>query len=156
MNAKNIMNKYLVCLVIIFTLASILSAETGKNPTRAALYSAFLPGGGQIYNEAYVKAGIVIGIQGYLLGSALYHNGKAEDYASLAAEAENDQMAAIYKARRKEFQEMRTSDIWWMGITLGMSVLDAWVDAHLFDFDADKERIHLLFEEEKIQVQLRF
>ena len=51
---------------------------------------------------------------------------------------------------------MRTSDIWWMGITMGLSVLDAWVDAHLYDFEADKERIHLLFEDNTLKVQLKF
>lgn len=144
------------CLVMLIVCASALNATEGKNPTRAALYSAFVPGAGQIYNEAYVKAGIVIGVQGYLIGSVLYHDGKADDYARLAAEAENPQLAEIYKTRRKEYQEMRTSDIWWMGITMGLSVLDAWVDAHLYDFEADKDRIHLLFEDNTLKVQLKF
>ena len=134
----------------------LLSAGESKNPTRAALYSAFLPGGGQVYNGAYAKAGIVIGVQGYLLGKALYHDSKVDDYARKAAQTDNIQLAQTYKARRDEFREKRTSDIWWMGISLGLSVLDAWVDAHLYNFDADKDQIHLLFEDDKLKLQLDF
>lgn len=144
------------CLVMLIVCTSALNATEGKNPTRAALYSAFVPGGGQIYNEAYIKAGIVIGVQGYLIGSVLYHDRKADDYSQLAAEAETPALAEIYRTRRNEYQEMRTSDFWWVGITMGLSILDAWVDAHLYDYEADKEKIHLLFEADKLKLEYHF
>jgi hypothetical protein len=48
---------------ILFIVWFGISMVYAANPTHAMLYSAFIPGGGQIYNHAYVKAGIVIGIQ---------------------------------------------------------------------------------------------
>jgi hypothetical protein len=134
----------------------MLSALEPKNPTRAAVYSAIIPGGGQIYNHAYVKAGVVIGVQGYLIASAIIHDNKVDEYRRKGGETNDAFYKQQYLSKQNEYQELRTSDFWWMGITMVLSVLDAYVDAHLSDFDAQKQKLHLRFEEEKLTFQYRF
>ena len=133
----------------------LLHAET-NNPTRAALYSAALPGAGQVYNHAYYKAGLVIGVQSWLLFNAIKNDNKADDFKQLASHTTDLNSAEMYRQSRKTYQEKRNSDIWWMGITMGLSVLDAWVDAHLSDFDAQKDNIHLRFTDEKLTLEYEF
>lgn len=145
-----------ILVAMLLCLCGALNAEQTVSPTRAAIYSAVLPGGGQIYNQAYYKAGVVIGLQGYLLANAFYNDHKADDYKALSAQASDTYSAELYRQSRKEYQQKRNSDIWWMGITMGLSVLDAWVDANLHDFDAQKNKVHLNFEDNKLQLEYRF
>ncbi len=145
--------RLLFWFLLVCSLNSILQAT---NPTRAMLYSALLPGGGQIYNREYVKAGVVIGLQAYLTGLAIYHDNKADDYKKLASNTNDAYLQQLYKSRSNEFSEKRTSDFWWMGVTAVLSVLDAYVDAHLSDFDAERDKLHLRFTEDKIYFELRY
>ncbi|MDY0150732.1 MAG: DUF5683 domain-containing protein [Candidatus Cloacimonas sp.] len=149
------MKKHALCILLLL-LIGLLSAQPTKNPTRAALYSAFVPGGGQLYNHAYFKAGLVIGVQGYFIGSALYHDAKADDYKQQLEGLSDPLTIQQIRAKQKEYQDLRTSDFWWMGITMTLSVLDAWVDAHLYDFDAQKEKLHLRFEGDTLLLEKRF
>ncbi len=140
-------------LIIPLLLCSILGAV---NPTRAMLYSAFVPGAGQIYNHAYAKAGIVIGLQSWNIGRAIYNDGKAGEFADKAADASDPFYQQFYKDRSREYREKRGSDIWWIGITAALSAIDAYVDAHLSDFDSEKERLHLRFEDGRAGFQINF
>jgi len=150
------LKRCLLTVAIIALCIIALNAQPAKNPTRAAIYSAVIPGGGQFYNHAYVKAGIVIGVQGYLVASAIANDKKVDDYRKLASNTNDVFLQQHYKSRQQEHKEMRTSDFWWMGITVVLSVLDAYVDAHLSDFDANKQKLHLLFEDEQVVIQYRF
>ena len=48
------------------------------------------------------------------------------------------------------------NDIWWLGITAGLSMLDAYVDAHLSDFESEKEKIRLRFSGDALLLQYNF
>lgn len=133
-----------------------MSLLFAANPTHAMLYSAFIPGGGQFYNHAYVKAGIVIGVQGYLAGNTLYHNAKVQDFKKKLDSAEDAYLQQHYQDQIDEYRARRTSDIWWMSITAVLSVLDAYVDAHMMDFEAEKQKLHLRFQDEQLQLQYHF
>lgn len=150
------MNKSILCTLLILGFCLLLSAQKPKSPTRAAIYSAVLPAGGQIYNHAYVKAGVVLGVQSYLIASAIVHDNKVDEYRQKSINMNDAYYKQFYQTKQKEYQELRTSDFWWMGITTVLSVLDAYVDAHLSDFDAQKQKIHLLFEEDKLTLQYKF
>jgi len=139
-------------LILVGSCGSLLA----QNPTRAMLYSALLPGGGQIYNQQYVKAGVVIGLQAYLAGLAIYHDNKADDYKKLAANTTDVYLNQLYRVRSQEFTAKRTSDFWWIGVTAVISILDAYVDAHLSDFEAEKTRLHKRFEGDTIYLGLEF
>ncbi len=145
----------ILCLVL---LALLTGAEAKTEPRvyRAVAYSALLPGGGQIYNQQYIKAGVVIGIQGFLIGSAIYHDGKRDDYKALAESSIDPLEAQQYLYLSKDYRNKLRSDYWWMGITAALSMIDAYVDAHLWDYDAQRERIRLKFEDSKLQLQIPF
>src|SRR5690606_23508153 len=51
-----------------------------KNPIRASLYSAILPGMGQIYNEKWWKAPLVWGVLGTGVGFVIYYNNEYKEF----------------------------------------------------------------------------
>jgi len=140
-------------LIIPLLWCSILMAA---NPSRAMLYSAVVPGGGQIYNKAYIKAGIVISLQAWNIGRAIHNKSEADHLLKKSHESSNPMDILFYKARSEEFHEKYTSDIWWIAITAALSVIDAYVDAHLADFDEKRDTLHLKFDEGKVGLEYRF
>jgi len=126
------------------------------NPTKAVLYSAIFPGLGQIYNRKYWKLPIVYG---GLMGCAYaisFNNRYYRDYSNAYLDLMDDdpstdsyrdfvsssyvisdttQFANTLK-RKKDFYR-RYRDLSYI-ITVGLYVIcmiDAYVDAQLFDFD---------------------
>ncbi len=153
---NSFLRKTLLALTILLAFGAILEARTPPSPNRAMLYSAILPGGGQIYNRSYFKAGLVIGVQGYLIGSAIYHDAKRDDYRELLSSTTDPVLIQQYTLQRDDYKAMLTNDFWWMGITAALSMVDAYVDAHLWDFNAQKQKLQILFEDSALQVRFRF
>lgn len=156
LTVRFILNKVIYAIILVLLCTVQLYAQSPKSPTRAALYSAVLPGGGQIYNHAYAKAGVVWGVQAYLIGRAIVHDDKVDEYRNKRDKTSDEYLKMYYDTKLQDYKEMRTSDFWWMGATTILSVLDAYVDAHLSNFDAEKARIHLLFDDDKLTLQYRF
>ncbi len=140
-------------LIMPFLFWMSLSASS---PSEAMLYSTFIPGGGQVYNGAYAKAGLVIGLQAYLIGTTIHNDSKMDDYRSRAANATDSYNFQYYTNRADEFEEKRTSGIWWIGITAALSMIDAYVDAHLADFEAKREKLHLQFQDDMLTLGYSF
>jgi len=90
-----------------------------KSPKGAMVRSLVFPGLGQFYNEQYIKAAIVLAGQGTLIGFSFYYNNRARE---IPLEEE------FYKDRRNLMY-------WWIGAATLLSMLDAYIDAHLYDFD---------------------
>lgn len=149
------MNKMLPLLLVLACCCTGLAGEK-RDPTRAALYSLALPGGGQIYNRAWLKAGLVIGVQGFLIGSAIHHNERRDHFRDLAANAPDSYSEQVYTLQSNDYRDKLNNDIWWIGITAALSVFDAYVDAHLADFDAEKEKLELRFSGDKVLLQYHF
>ena len=128
-----------------------------KNPTKAAFLSAFIPGAGQIYNEKYLKAGAIIGVQGWLVGTAFYNHSKMNEYKRKRNEAEFDSNDYYhYQMMYKDYYERRQSFIYWVGASVLLSAMEAYVDAHLINFKDKKNEIKLKFEDEKVMVEFKF
>ncbi|MBM4399540.1 MAG: hypothetical protein FJ041_04315 [Candidatus Cloacimonetes bacterium] len=138
--------KLLVTIGLSLILLSHLNAlEYEKKPYKAMLYSAVVPGGGQFYNEAYLKTALVIGVQALLTGLAI------DDYNQMKRyEKEQNPI------QKKYYQDELRSDYWWMGITLVLSMADAFVDAHLYNFDAERSKVRLKFEDKLLKMEYRF
>jgi hypothetical protein len=79
-----------------------------------------------------------------------------EDYKSKASSSTDLYLTQRYRQQADEFKDKRTSDIWWIGITAALSVLDAYVDAHLADFESQKNKLRLRFEDETLALQFTF
>jgi len=92
-----------------------------KSPVKAVILSAVFPGGGQIYTRNYWRAAGLGTVEASLGGAAIYEvwrMNKATD------QAEIDQ----------HFEKQRS--LWWWTAGVGaFSMVDAYVDAHLYQFD---------------------
>lgn len=148
--------KKIVITIIALVCAGMVLGETTKNPNKAALYSAIFPGGGQLYNHAWWKAGAVVGVQSYLISAAIYNKDKQEDYKKLAENTTDQFQQQIYQSKSKTYRDKFNNDLWWIGITAGLSILDAYVDAHLYNFESEKEKILLHFSENGVVLQYKF
>jgi hypothetical protein len=118
-----------------------------KSPTRAAVYSAVLPGLGQIYNKKYWKLPIVyagFGTFGYFIAANNKEYQKfqdAYDYENGNTDPENYneyvdkytleelQSGRDYYRRNRDLSIILTT--FWYALT----IVDAAVDAYLFDYD---------------------
>lgn len=102
--------------------ASAVSPQ--KSPSGAALRSLVIPGWGQYYNGKKIKAGLAFAGEAGLLGAALYWNSRAAE----AKRANNE-------ANQLLFEDWRNGCYWGLAALIVYSMLDAYVDAQLSDFD---------------------
>ncbi|XCI74910.1 MAG: DUF5683 domain-containing protein [Flavobacteriales bacterium] len=114
------------------------------SPTKAALYSTILPGLGQAYNKKYWKIPLVWGL---LTGSvyAIEHNQKQYNkWHGLYINAVNgipnennhtaEQLARVQAQVKKNYSYA----ILFTVIIYALNVIDALIDAHLYEIDYDK------------------
>jgi hypothetical protein len=111
-----------------------------KSATGAMIRSALIPGWGQLYNQSYWKIPVVWGFFGYFAYVAIYYNNQYKDYTTLTdkAVAENWANKDNYKKVRDQYRDLRDSFFVYMGLTYLVNIVDAYVDAHLFDFDVSE------------------
>jgi len=126
-----------------------------KNPTKAALLSAIIPGAGQIYNEKYIKAGVYIGIQATLVGVAIHYDKKYKEYKTKISDKDDPAYPSNF-VKYRDYYEDRQSYIFWVATSVFLSTLDAYVDAHLINFYEKKDQIHIKFEGDKITLSIPF
>lgn len=105
-----------------------------KSPLGAVLRSAVLPGWGQIYNESYIKAPIVWGIIGGLAAAWIYNNNRYVDNRDLFIQTNNER----FRTLRVFYQDQRDLVSIYIGITYLLNLIDAYVDAQLFDFSVEE------------------
>lgn len=118
------------------------------SPRKATLYSAVLPGLGQVYNKKYWKVPIVYAGLGTCVYFISRNNSKFQEYKdALVAELDGDPTTlntTIYTAGQlDQLQDTYRSwrDLSWIflaGVYV-LNILDANVDAHLFYFDVSKD-----------------
>jgi len=142
----------ILCLILMLALSCFAEEVLNKKPMKAAALSIFIPGGGQLYNEAYLKFGIIAALEGSLIGLTLYHHFKAEDYYT-NYEATADE---LYYDKYTDYYYRKQNDLWWLGVTIFLSTIDAYVDAHLFNFEAEKRKIYLRFDGETLGLRYDF
>lgn len=125
--------------------------EKQHSPTRATIYSAVLPGLGQIYNRKYWKVPVIyagIGVLTYFIVTNTENymdyrcayiekvngatNGNYSDLVNKYSQ-ENLLSAAEYYRRNLEISIL-LSALWYI-----MNILDATVDAHLYTYNISKD-----------------
>ena len=129
-----------ICTLISLSISS-QKVQKDKSPKKAAIYSAVIPGSGQIYTKKYWKIPI---IYGGLFASAYFINDNNNQYkefreaALLSYETGEDQLEYTYseliilKDHYKRNREI--SYFCFVGVYI-LNIIDASVNAHLFDFD---------------------
>ncbi len=106
-------------------------------PGKAALYSLVIPSGGQIYNKKWWKVPIALGIDGSLTYVLIFNRNqyKKSEQIYLDLLANQDPLANRYRQQRDYYRKWSEySWIWLIGGHL-ITVVDAFVDRHLMDFD---------------------
>ena len=152
-------------LVVNETTTIPLSLESKifkPNPTKAVIYSAIFPGLGQIYNRKYWKLPIVYG--GFLgFSYAISWNGRyytdysngykdimdddpATDswknflpYGQNPETADQEWLKTVLKRRKDFYRRYRDLSIIGTVAMYALSMVDAYVDAQLFDFDMSQD-----------------
>lgn len=120
-----------------------------KNPMRASLYSAVVPGLGQFYNKKYWKVPLVWGLIGTGVGFVVHYNNQYKEYRGYyldklyGYELENPtlnsmdirQLAIIQDDRKRN----RDYAIAITALAYILNIVDATVDAHLYGIKKDPD-----------------
>jgi hypothetical protein len=107
-----------------------------RSPTLTLFKSVVFPGWGQFSNGKYVKAGLVFAVESYFIYKAVYYGGKASDWREKWKSAPQDQKY-LYFNKYADYRDTRNSFLWYTGLTVFLSMFDAYVDAHLANFPKD-------------------
>ena len=149
----SLLQKIFLALFIIVS-ANTSAQEYGKKvPKRAALYSAILPGAGQVYTRKYWKVPI---IYAGLITSAYYINESNDFYQLYKSTYLNringittDEFQGTYsdsnlKTLTDYYRRNREVSALLFTLTYMLNIVDASVNAHLFDYDvSDDLSLHI-------------
>jgi hypothetical protein len=112
--------------------------RASKSPGTAVLLSALVPGAGQLYNESYWKVPIVVGLGTYFIVELIRNNNLYIEYRDAYRESVRDSPPTgdPQALRLREFyKDERTKFGWYFLILYVANLVDAYVDAVLFDFE---------------------
>ncbi|MBI1805738.1 MAG: hypothetical protein HYR76_01650 [Ignavibacteria bacterium] len=112
-----------------------------KSPWLAVGLSAAVPGLGQLYDENYWKPPVIWGLGGYWIYEWIHLNNNYKDFrdqynASLAASKGGNPQ---YLRLRDFYRDERDKFAWFLGALYFLNLVDAYVGAHLYDFDVGPE-----------------
>ena len=122
-------------------------APKKHSPHKASIYSAILPGAGQVYNKKYWKVPIVY----TALGSAVYFTfnnqqkyNQYRDAFLLRQDGSKDEYDGIYSDSQlitimEYYERNKELSIIMVAAVYILNIVDASVDAHLFDFDVSED-----------------
>ena len=109
-----------------------------KSPWGAVLRSAIIPGWGQFYNHSYFKVPIVWGITGWLIYEWSQSNNLYKQYKNLALNPDNADYKSYYNQYKTNYQDQRDLFAIYIGLAYILNMVDAYVDAQLFDFSVSQ------------------
>ncbi|MEO6461668.1 MAG: DUF5683 domain-containing protein [Candidatus Eisenbacteria bacterium] len=133
-----------------------------QKPWAIMARSAVVPGLGQWTNGRRIKAVLVAGGEvaaGIQLAGALRDTDDAIDRERAALAAGDEATAGLARADYDRAFDRRATWAWVTATAVALAMLDAYVDAHLLQFDADFGPDPKLFDEEdasEVRVGLRF
>ncbi len=120
------------------------------SPTKAAIFSAVIPGAGQIYNKKYWKVPIIYGLMGTATYFMVVNRELLKDYkedlnyatdtSSLTVPINFPNTSTENLAANRDFRKQnRDYAIIAMGLVYALNIIDATVDAHLFEFNVNQK-----------------
>ncbi|HMS64587.1 MAG TPA: DUF5683 domain-containing protein, partial [Ignavibacteria bacterium] len=123
-------------------------------------YSAILPGAGQIYNHSYWKVPIIAGLGGYFVYGIIDNNNQYTDYKDLYAQSQTVQNPAgdpQLQYLREFYRDQRDNFIVYSLILYLVNLIDAYVDAQLYDFDvSDNIKLGVLKKDKFLKLSYDF
>jgi hypothetical protein len=105
-----------------------------KSPWGAVLRSAVIPGWGQIYNESYWKVPVIWGITGWLTYNWIYSNKAYKRNRDIYLQTGDTRYITV----RDFYRDQRDQFAIYIVLTYFLNLVDAYVDAHLFDFSINE------------------
>ena len=142
----SVLKKILIAFFVGFSF-TISAQEYGeKIPKKAALYSAILPGAGQVYTKKYWKVPI---IYGGLITSAYYIN-ESNDLYQLYKSTYLNRLDGDFtdnlnysdsdlRTLTEHYRRNREVSALLFTLTYILNIVDASVNAHLFDYDVSED-----------------
>ena len=142
----SVLKKIFLALFIIVSATSSAQEYGDKIPKKAALYSAILPGAGQVYTKKYWKVPI---IYGGLITSAYYIN-ESNDFYQLYKSTYLNRLDGDFtdnlnysdsdlRTLTEHYRRNREVSALLFTLTYILNIVDASVNAHLFDYDVSED-----------------
>jgi hypothetical protein len=120
----------------------LFSMKPPHSPTKAAIYSAAIPGLGQLYNRKYWKMPIVYAGMGAATYLMLDQRSKTKELNLQFEKAYSINRDTILDAnliaQRDNHRRMRDFGILAITAVYALQIIDATVDAHFFRFNIDQ------------------
>jgi hypothetical protein len=111
--------------------------EREKSATVAMVSSMVLPGLGQLYNGRRIKTAVAVGVFTYYLGTAWLEQKNSQEHLKTRESLTPLSVAWLNEDILYQFhKENAVTYLWWSGAAWLITVLDAFVDAHLYDVRA--------------------
>ncbi len=137
------------------TLKNVNDTKT-KSPTKAMLLSAVLPGLGQFYNNSYWKIPIIYGLAGYFVYEYKQSDKNYKYYQDLFIESVKVSGGDYrYKRLRDFYRDQRDLFAIYLSVLYLANIVDAYVDAHLYNFDVG-ENLSVQLLPYRIKFQYKF
>lgn len=120
------------------------------SPTKAAIFSAIIPGAGQIYNKKYWKVPVIYGLMGTAAFFMITNRSELQKYKEDLNYATDTDSATVpihfpntstqnLVAYRDFHKQNRDYALLAMGLVYALNIIDATVDAHLFEFNVNQK-----------------
>jgi hypothetical protein len=148
------MKRIILLTLLILTYNGVAAIDLHKSPTKAALLSLAIPGGGQYYNSSYKKMFFFGSIELSLIGLLAYHNNRMDYYFDKINQNSGNYNDNLSKYNR--YYNKIQSDYWWIGTTVLMSALDSYVDSHLLDFNYKSRALNIKFNADRLELSYNF
>lgn len=139
---------YILIFSSIFCTAQVsIESKKVQSPKKASIYSAVLPGLGQVYNKKYWKIPIIYAS----LSTTIYFIKENQNQLNIFKEAYQDRLDGLDDPYKDIYSDSqlntimeyyeRNRDVSYIltGVVYLLNILDASVDAHLMDFDISED-----------------
>lgn len=113
------------------------------SPHKATMYSALVPGLGQIYNKKYWKLPVIYGATGILIYAFNFNNDQYNKYKNAYADMDAGKITefegitdkSVLIRAKDGYKRDRNLNVISLAAVYLLNVVDATVDAHLFDYE---------------------
>lgn len=125
-----------------------MESDTGvfvmkKSPLVATLLSAALPGAGQFYNEDYIKIPFIWAAVGFFGYEVIVNNNQFLKYQDQYFNSPDSTIRGSqqYFNLKEQYRDDRDYYGAFLFLTYALNVLDAYIGAHMFDFNVGDSKI---------------
>lgn len=111
----------------------ILLTLISKSAATAMLLTTLIPGGGQFYTKRWFKGILIGGTQSYIIYKGVRTQFDLNDVEKKLKESYSDSLAE----EKQNLLIQRREIVWWAALIWTIGVLDAYIDAQLYDIESD-------------------